>query len=446
MKSNSIMTDLRFLTFIPIAVIGIVFLFFIFTSAKQFQELQILQKNNSKIENISKLVTHLQQERGLSSGYIGSKGAKFVLQLAKVRQRVDNDYKKLKLGQNLLDTRSKVIDLHISTIESFLFYTKIIKDLQMHFISTAQHINDSYLTKQLQAYTNLSYTQEALGEIRGSFNGIFSNKNALDKALLYNALNAKGMYDNSLKRFYATASQKISKQIYSILESQEYKSIENTIAKYSMFQIKKPTEDPQKWFKTTTDIINKIDDIKKSYTTSMRIYIQNKSYTIKSHIILQILILLSIFIFSFWFSSKLKNSILRDISLLSQYKDAVDRSSIVSKTDKRGKITYVNDKFCTISGYTKKELIGKAHNIIRHPDMPKSAFKDMWQTILEKKPWFGIVKNKTKSGGYYIVEATINPILNHKGEIEEFIAIKNNITDVVKLHERDRAHTKRVDF
>jgi len=121
--------------------------------------------------------------------------------------------------------------------------------------------------------------------------------------------------------------------------------------------------------------------------------------------------------------------------LLDQYKRAVDRSSIVSKTDKSGRITYANKQFTKISGYTSKELLGKNHNIVRHPDMPKSAFRDMWKTILNKEPWFGIVKNRKKDGGEYIVEVTINPILDQKGEIQEFIAIRNDITEIITLHQ-----------
>ena len=132
---------------------------------------------------------------------------------------------------------------------------------------------------------------------------------------------------------------------------------------------------------------------------------------------------------------KLKSSILKNIELLHQYKDIVDRSSIVSKTDIHGRITYANDKFCNISGFSREELIGKPHNIVRHQDMPKAAFKDMWQTILAKKPWFGVVKNRKKNGDYYVVEATISPILDDHGNIEEFIALRTDITEQIKLQE-----------
>ena len=104
----------------------------------------------------------------------------------------------------------------------------------------------------------------------------------------------------------------------------------------------------------------------------------------------------------FWIDAKRKNRQLEcERQLLQEYKDTVDRSSIVSKTDKRGVITYVNDKFCEISGYTYNELVGKPHNIVRHPDMAQETFKEMWQTILSGQVWEGIVKNRKKDGTAY---------------------------------------------
>ncbi len=117
-------------------------------------------------------------------------------------------------------------------------------------------------------------------------------------------------------------------------------------------------------------------------------------------------------------------------SLLMEYKKAVDVSSIVSKTDPKGAITFVNDHFCAISGYTKEELIGRPHNIIRHPDMPSSAFKEMWETIQSKRVWNGVVKNRTKNGSAYHVKSTVIPILDSSGNILEYIGIRSDITEV----------------
>jgi len=89
-----------------------------------------------------------------------------------------------------------------------------------------------------------------------------------------------------------------------------------------------------------------------------------------------------------------------------------EKGLILSSTNLNGTITYANRKFCEISGYTKDELIGYNHNIIRHPDMPKAAFKELWDTITSKKDWVGIVKNLRKDGKYYWVYTHISPIIS----------------------------------
>ena len=116
--------------------------------------------------------------------------------------------------------------------------------------------------------------------------------------------------------------------------------------------------------------------------------------------------------------------------LLNQYKAAVDKTTIVSKTDVNGLITYANDAFCKISGYKRSELLGQSHNIVRHPDNSENLFKDLWDTILSKHEWHGIIKNRAKSKRTYIVDTTIIPVLNNKHEIEEFISIRQDVTQI----------------
>ncbi len=91
------------------------------------------------------------------------------------------------------------------------------------------------------------------------------------------------------------------------------------------------------------------------------------------------------------------------------------KTMIVSETDAKGIIIYANHDFCKIAGYTKDELIGKPHNYVRHPDMPKAAFKDLWETIQSGNVWNGIVKNRTKSGKFYWVFATVFPFISCDG-------------------------------
>ena len=88
-----------------------------------------------------------------------------------------------------------------------------------------------------------------------------------------------------------------------------------------------------------------------------------------------------------------------------------EQGLIVSSTDLKGIITYANRKFCEIAGYRKDELVGKNHNIVRHTDMPKTAFEEIWETIESGKEWTGVVKNLRKDGKYYWVYSHISPII-----------------------------------
>ena len=98
--------------------------------------------------------------------------------------------------------------------------------------------------------------------------------------------------------------------------------------------------------------------------------------------------------------------------------------AIISQTDTKGVITFANRKFCEISGYTAEELKGQPHNCIRHPDMPKAAFAQMWETIKTGQSWHGIVKNLRKDGLYYWVETEISPVKDEDDNITGYIAAR----------------------
>ncbi|WP_297443466.1 PAS domain S-box protein [Sulfurimonas sp.] len=117
--------------------------------------------------------------------------------------------------------------------------------------------------------------------------------------------------------------------------------------------------------------------------------------------------------------------------MLEQYKEAIEKSNIISKTDVSGIITFVNDEFCKISGYTKEELLGKNHNIVRDPDVPASIFKALWETIKAKKTYKATVKNRAKDGTTFYVNTTVIPILDKNDNIVEFVAIRYDVTQEV---------------
>jgi aerotaxis receptor len=97
---------------------------------------------------------------------------------------------------------------------------------------------------------------------------------------------------------------------------------------------------------------------------------------------------------------------------------------LVSQTDSKGKILFANDDFCKVAGYSLEELVGKPHNVVRHRDMPKAAFKDLWETIKNGKVWHGYVKNMTKDGGYYWVYATVYPMYDATKKEQTYLSCR----------------------
>ncbi|MEA3512170.1 MAG: EAL domain-containing protein [Campylobacterota bacterium] len=125
----------------------------------------------------------------------------------------------------------------------------------------------------------------------------------------------------------------------------------------------------------------------------------------------------------------------KNIAFLESYELAMDESSIVSKSDLKGNITYVNQNFCKITGYTKDEVLGKPHNIVRDPDNKKELFRELWETIKAKKVWKGIIKNRGKLSSYW-VDISILPILDENKNIVEYIAIRHDITKMIEQQEK----------
>ncbi|RXJ86758.1 diguanylate cyclase domain-containing protein [Arcobacter sp. CECT 8985] len=153
--------------------------------------------------------------------------------------------------------------------------------------------------------------------------------------------------------------------------------------------------------------------------------IDYKKVIIISSILLVIIIIIS-----------LKNRTIHKINVkMQKYIDIIDNHVIISSTDTKGNITYVSKAFLDISQYTKEELIGKNHNIVRHPDTNNSLFEDLWRTIKSGKEWRGEIKNKKKDGGYFWTYSVITPEYDEKGKIKAYTAIRENITDKKRIEE-----------
>ena len=132
---------------------------------------------------------------------------------------------------------------------------------------------------------------------------------------------------------------------------------------------------------------------------------------------------------------------------LIQQKDTLDHHAIVSIADKQGNITYINDKFCEISGYERHELIGTNHRLLKSGKHPDGFYHDIWATISQGKMWQGTICNKRKDNSYYWVESTIQPFLDTKGIPYQYVSVRTDITHLLEAkNEAEKANRAKSVF
>ncbi len=350
---------------------------------------------------------------------------------------------------------------NVAKITSF----KISDDLSIYYMSSILDDKLIFLGE---------YTAQARGLATGIFAKAWVSKEEEMKLLsLYTLIQTYKAYLGDFSNFSNIDNYEVvSKEIKVI--SSNLDQIQQVINQ-NIFLAKKPLFDSQRFFKQATLVLDMqvdlYENLSKSYQNTIENSKREKELKLITFIVLfsaVFLVLLYLFI-AFYLSvirslkklqeaselissgeknihiepdskdeigdailafNKMSQTLSENIIFLDGYKMAIDETSIVSKTDEKGVITYVNKMFCDISGYKEEELIGKPHNLIRHCDMPKDAFKELWQTIKDGNIWKGVVKNRKKDGGHYIVDATIIPIVDSDGNFKEYVGVRHDITEL----------------
>ncbi|MGB5792817.1 PAS domain S-box protein [Poseidonibacter sp.] len=204
--------------------------------------------------------------------------------------------------------------------------------------------------------------------------------------------------------------------------------------------------------KTSQYILPKLEEVVKEYERIDKEKLEKLERKELFILLLTIFVLFLEAIFIFYPASKkirkntdeLEELVFDKTKELQKSIDIISNYVIYSRTDLKGIITYASNAFCKTSGFSRDELIGQPHNIVRHEDMPSSAFEEMWNTIKSGKIWKGEVKNKTKSGGFYWVDANISPEYDTKGNLIGYAGVRLNITSKKKIEELNKNLEKRI--
>jgi PAS domain S-box-containing protein len=411
--------------------------------------LKSLKDRISYSENISSMLTALQKERGLSYAYLTSYDDRFkelmlnqrkdtnnkLLMLSLYKNKIkDNKLKNeitdnIKYIRNIINYRKQIDNHSINKKNILKKYTDITRYLLNEIRSSINYSTVPKINQNILSFSSFLYMQENLGLMRAIGTSLILNKSSSNDDYIQFIAYASFFkeYENN---FLQISKPYISHKFKKIQKSDIYTKLikmENKLLDHNFKDI-----DSLKWFNTITQNIEQFKFALYSIKFDTQSMIDTKLQDIKyTFILVSNLTILSLIAFILMIIAFLK--LAKDEQKL---REVTDKYIISSMTDTKGRIIDVSQAFCDISGYTKEELIGKPHNIVRHPDMSKDTFRELWHKILNGQTWSGKVKNLTKDGGYYWVYANIEPLYNNKGEIESFISVRLDITESEILQEK----------
>lgn len=415
------------------------------TLYEKVHNIDAVRQKLSQISSFQKIIKELQKERGLVTIYKSDSSKdvyKSLIQQQKTTQGVIKKHSKnivtKTIMSNLEMMQEEAFDKSTTQNHLYLSYTNTILDLLRENKKLILYTNNSDIKNRLLKYQKLSLIQEYFGELRAAIGAIVGNKKRY-KEFFPCVYKTDILLQNSIEDLAAYLQADEMKNFNVLLhQSPAILKVENVVKMVLLKKLDALKLHSLQWFMIATKSVDKIYKHNQHCLHEVIDETEMQSVSLKRELAYHIvfwLISVLVGISTLFALYRKEKEIAQKNQFLSDYKKAIDNSTIVSKTDKRGVITYANKAFCEISGYTEEELLGKPHNTVRHPDMPKEAFRQMWQTIKSGQTWQGEVKNLKKDGGYYWVQATISPIYDNKNNLVEYVAIRQDITALINLSE-----------
>ena len=330
--------------------------------------------------------------------------------------------------------------------DMFLEHTKLINDREKvdarEITISTKNLNfaiDNYLnTLNSSNYDRLFRISKIIKEKQTNLTSLYENIKQ-DRIKMKNSILASiKSYEKYMEHKRSVSASDRNFMIY-LFKSTLHKSYKEVIRLNATQNVAELNENIKTLQKTQQRLTKLEENIKKnsiieeintvilfSFQTSESLREETDSIVAKLFIGSTVLLIFSLIIYAKEIKSLAEMKKLK--SELTEYVYALDNSAIISKTDLKGNITFVNDKFCDISGFEREELIGKPHNIVRHPDMDSSVFEELWDSIKYGDIFQGTIKNLSKDGSVYYVDTTVIPLHDENGKIDEYLSIRHDVT------------------
>jgi PAS domain S-box-containing protein len=441
---------------IPMVILSVIMLYLGgWVLYRSFDNIHALSRLKNKIElskSISSLIHDIQKERGLACGYLMGNVVQFGADLRHQRQATDRRIAALKEAfaryqlpettrrkveqalkplSRITAFRARIDDGSVQAREAIRYYTRINDALLETIVDMSQDSRIPEITRNLLAYMNFMYMKEYAGIERAVVAKLLSQKSFNLRTLRYfSELIALQKEHEKMFLFYVDDAFK--KRYVEVIAPHLRDAIEKVREQIFDRNVTDTKLNPRSWFDLVSRKIDALDRFSAEVEREAVSLAEERMRSLQNtFFFITMLTVISAVIFfymirSIWHLARQE----RRLRLVA------DKYIISSVTDPKGRIIDVSQAFCDISGYTREELVGKPHNIVRHPDMPASAFREMWAQIKQGKSWSGKVKNLKKDGGFYWVYAHIEPLFDREGRIDSYISIRLDITENELLNEK----------